>query len=301
VNGRCAYITKLEAPAEKAKWADDGAAYVLVIGDKRLEVRRASDNVVTAALTHPLRVTALAFLPPAAGGSPAHQHVLTACDDGQLRVVDGADGALLSETATAPHCGRVKEAVLLRGGGGKEGAGERRVVTASSDGRVVVWSVDAEGKAVVAGAAAGLGDGVRITCLAAYADGGEAAVAAGKSAAGKVMQQRQQQQGKQKQKQKGGGAGAAPAVSPRALALPVKTMKKDKAASKKRPAAGEPQPQQPPQQPQHKKHKQKHQQRQHQQRQHQHQQGKGKRPGKDGKGRGGSGQAKSEGGVVSFI
>lgn len=198
-----------------------------VIGDRRLEVRRAADNAVTALLTHPLRVTALAFLPPPlppsdaadATDADATQHVLTACDDGRLRVVDGASGDLLSETPTVPHCGRVKEAVLLPAtdGAGEEGRRrrERRVVTASSDGRVVVWAVGAEGTGVVPGAVGSLGEGVRITCLAAYAPagGGDAAAAAASGVVGAGVREGEQAN-KKKRKHKHGGKGGAGVASP---------------------------------------------------------------------------------------
>ncbi len=141
VKGRCAYITKLEVVAESVKWSEDGEAYALLLGDNRLEVRRTADNKPTAILIHPLRITALAFLPSSSSSSSSDsfeegkekerekklQHVLTACDVLQLQVVDGATGAIISSIDVTPFCRRIKEAVLLQSSS-SSGEGVREVV-----------------------------------------------------------------------------------------------------------------------------------------------------------------------------
>jgi len=210
VRGRCAYITKLEAVVETVKWSGDGSVYALQVGDRRLEVRRASDNKPTAIATHPARVTAIAFLPAAAAGpcadeaksleisaaieqqAPMH-HVVTACDDGMLRVVDGDTGSVLSCTETGPHCGRIKEAVVWGNRALPFWQQSRELVTASSDGKILVWRVGPAGTQVEVGPGAALGAGVRITCLAAYAAG--EAVDEGRASSGTSL-------GKNKKKRK---------------------------------------------------------------------------------------------------
>jgi len=225
VKGRCAYITKLEAVAESVKWSEDGEAYALLLGDRRLEVRRTADNKPTAILTHPLRITALAFLPSSSSSSSSdddeeeeggkegrkkEQHVLTACDDGQLRVVDGASGDIISTTGVTPFCGRIKEAVLLHSSSSSSSEeGERELVTASSNGKVIIWSINAAGTVLQPGPSTNLGEGVRITCLAAYAssEGGEAAAAAaaalGLAQANKKKKKRKRRQAEEEGEKEG--------------------------------------------------------------------------------------------------
>jgi len=219
VKGRCAYITKLEAVAECVKWSEDGEAYALLLGDRRLEVRRTADNKPTAIVTHPLRITALAFLPSSSTSFPLdseeeedgeegkegvkkQQHVLTACDDGQLRVVDGVSGDIISTTDVTPFCGRIKEAVLLHSGRSSRSSssssdeGGRELVTASSNGKVIMWSINRAGTVLQPGPSTNLGEGVRITCLAAYAasEGGEGAAAAAAAAGLKKKKTRKRRQ-----------------------------------------------------------------------------------------------------------
>ncbi|KAM3573468.1 hypothetical protein VYU27_004576 [Nannochloropsis oceanica] len=220
VKGRCAYITKLEVVAESVKWSEDGEAYVLLLGDRRLEVRRTADNKPTAILVHPSRITALTFLPSSSSFSSSdsyeeekekekgkkQQHVLTACDDLQLRIVDGASGAIISSIDVTPFCGRIKEAVLLHGSS-SSGEGGREVVTASSNGKIVIWSINAAGTVVRPGPRTSLGECVRITCLAAYAvsEGGAGTEAAAAAAGLAQVNKRKKRKRKHKEEVKEGG------------------------------------------------------------------------------------------------
>lgn len=224
VKGRCAYITKLEAVAESVKWSEGGETYALLLGDRRLEVRRTADNKPTAILTHPLRITSLAFLPSSSsdsddeeeegeegkGGGKKVQHVLTACDDGQLRVVDGASGDIISTTDVTPFCGRIKEAVLLHSNSSSSSSedGGRELVTASSNGKVIIWSINAAGTVLQPGPSTNLGEGVRITCLAAYAasEGGEGAAAAAAAAGLKKKKKRKRRQAEEEGEEGGEAA-----------------------------------------------------------------------------------------------
>ena len=170
VKGRCVWRGKVRETEIEAKYDEPtavawaGKYFVVAIGPVVI-VRDSSNNEIVSRLKHPKRVGGLCVLDDG--------RLATGCGDGIVRLYDVDAAKCVAELAGA-HDTRVRNVLPIDGG--------RLLVSASSDGRIVVWDV-AKGEELCRMESAG-----RITCLAVSAASpegegeGEAAAAAAAAA-----------------------------------------------------------------------------------------------------------------------
>lgn len=159
MRAKCVLKRPLAAPATAVQWSPSGAGCAVVSGDAVLVLDLASDGVA-AKLEHAERVLAFAYL--------TETLLVSGGEDKALRLWDlsaeAAEGGRQLCAHEGAHSARIKALVRL---------GDGLVGSASSDGSLKLWRVrqPAGGAARPFEQVDGIELGVRITCLAANADG----------------------------------------------------------------------------------------------------------------------------------
>ena len=125
VKGRCAFVYRLPGDGQRVLWSPDASTYCVVFKTE-VVLYNAADGQVDASLTHPSRVTDVAF-------TPKEGVLVTASDDSCLRMF-APDGRLLRTVLTG-HKHRVRGVSCAPGD-------VQRLVTIDSDGLAFVWDTD---------------------------------------------------------------------------------------------------------------------------------------------------------------
>ncbi|CAM9296102.1 unnamed protein product [Scytosiphon promiscuus] len=203
LEGRCAYIKRLQGEGELVRWSPSGDSYLVVVGNTAVVYSAATSEPV-GECKHHARVNSACF----AGGGRA---VATCDDEKTIRLFRTEGGALLGKLDVSGVCptGRIRDMCHVAAADGEvsdgEGAGsEGSLVTVTSAGGVHVWGVPAldgdgpagtgEELALPLLATHSLKGEPRFTCVSACLSGEIAEQAPGKSKNSKKRKQRQQKQ-----------------------------------------------------------------------------------------------------------
>ncbi|CAM9118288.1 unnamed protein product [Laminaria digitata] len=145
LEGRCAYVKRLQGEGELVRWSPSGDRYLVVVGSTAVVYSAATSESV-GECKHDLRVNSACFV----GGEGGEGAVATCSDDKSIRFFTSEGGALLGQLDVSDVCptGRVRDMchVAAAEGGGKGAGSGGSLVAVTSAGGVHVWGVpDLEG------------------------------------------------------------------------------------------------------------------------------------------------------------
>lgn len=145
LEGRCAYVKRLQGEGELVRWSPSGNRYLVVVGSTAVVYSAATSESV-GECKHELRVNSACFV----GGEGGEEAVATCSDDKSIRFFRTEGGELLGQLDVSDVCptGRVRDMchVAAPDGGGKGAGSGGSLVAVTSVGGVHVWGVpDVEG------------------------------------------------------------------------------------------------------------------------------------------------------------
>ncbi|CAM9328553.1 unnamed protein product [Ectocarpus sp. 12 AP-2014] len=211
LEGRCAYIKRLQGEGELVKWSPAGDSYLVVVGST-VSVYSAATSEAVGECRHDARVNSACFA--GGNGGKGAVAVATCADDKTIRFFRTEGGTLLGKVDVSDVCptGRIRDmchvgaASAADGGGGGDGAGSvgGSLATVTSTGGVHVWGVPALEGVGAEGSGAeltvpllsthSLKGEPRFTCVTACLSGDVTEPAPGKSKNSKKRKRRQRQQ-----------------------------------------------------------------------------------------------------------
>lgn len=105
LEGRCAYIKRLQGEGELVRWSHDGDSYLVVVGNTVVSYSAATAEAV-GECQHQARVNSACFVASRGAGAEGSVAIATCADDKTIRFFRAAGGMLLVRVRLAERVGR---------------------------------------------------------------------------------------------------------------------------------------------------------------------------------------------------